>query len=412
MYIKIPIITFFCLSFSIANAQEVYQLYKGTAPGSEDWSITEQEDKDQLGDRILYNISNPTLTAYLPPDYLASGSAVVIAPGGGFHLLSIDNEGVDVAKYLNSIGIAAFVLKYRTAQIDKHPMQALQPFLNDFDALDKKNEPLVELAIDDAISAMDLIREKAEDFNINPNKIGFMGFSAGGTLTISLAYNAPEKSRPNFIAPIYAYTRSVVGNKIPNSDTPIFIAFAADDPLKLVPSNLDLYEKWYNNGNPAEIHIYEKGGHGFGMKNQTLPSDNWYDQFAEFLETHGHLEKLNPNKYEKLYGQPSLREMRVRELRKMGPDFANFKRYQEDNMHVSSMDNSVVLLGNSITEGWTKFNPDFFENNNLIGRGISGQTSMQLLLRFRKDVLNLNPKAVVIHIGTNDIAENTGPYKS
>ncbi len=396
-------------------AQQVIPLYEGKAPGSEDWTWTEQlNTQNFFQTEIVYNVSEPTLTAYLPPYYLATGTAVVIAPGGAFHVLSINSEGIDVAKWLNSKGIAAFVLKYRLARSHTdNPVQELMGKMADFEKLDSVNAPIVPLAMADGLEAIKYVREHAEEFDINPDKIGFMGFSAGGTVTMSVAYNATEENRPNFVAPIYAYESAVIGTTPPKEKTPIFLAVAGDDQLKLMPHSLNLYQKWFEAGHPAELHVYQKGGHGFGMQEQNLPTDSWYERFGEWLQLQGYLKKLYPNKYEKLYGEEAVAKGKIERVKHMQLDYANLARYREANKKVlppEPGEKRVVFLGNSITEGWARKDSTFFAENQFIGRGISGQTSTQLLLRFRQDVVDLQPQLLVIHIGTNDIAENTGPY--
>ena len=318
-----------------------------------------------------------------------------------------------VAKWLNSIGVAAFLLKYRTVQIKTDdPVGEVMGKMGDFKKLDEINAPIIELAMADGIKAMEHVRENAKAYDVNPEKIGFMGFSAGGTLTLSVVYNATDTNRPNFVAPIYAYEPAVIGNKIPSAKTPIFVAAASDDQLGMTLFSTSIYEKWFKAGQPAELHLYEKGGHGFGMRTQNLPTDTWYERFGAWLHLQGYLKKLYPNKYEKLYGEDAVAKGKVEKVKQMQNDYAQLQRYQTENeaMAATSKNQCVVFLGNSITEGWIKTDSTFFAQNNFIGRGISGQTSPQLLLRFRQDVIELNPAAVVIHIGTNDVAENTGPY--
>jgi lysophospholipase L1-like esterase/dienelactone hydrolase len=345
---------------------------------------------------------------------LATGTAVIVAPGGAFHFLSIESEGTDVAKWLNSKGIAAFVLKYRVARsYTDDPVEELSPLMNDFKKLDEKNAPIVKLAMADGIAALSYVRQHAEEFEINPDKIGIMGFSAGATLAMSVAYNADEESRPNFLAPIYVYEPSIIGSEIPDEKTPIFLAVAGDDQLNMVPYSLNIYKKWFEKGHPAEIHIYEKGGHGFGMKKQNLPTDSWYERFGEWLQLQGYLKKLYPNKYEILYGEEAVARGKIERVKQMQIDYADLARYKEANKKITppiAGEKRVVFLGNSITEGWVRALPGFIEDNNFIGRGIGGQTSAQLLLRFRQDVVQLRARIVVLHIGINDVAENTGPY--
>jgi len=230
---------------------------------------------------------------------------------------------------------------------------------------------------------------------------------------MGVTYNADATNRPNFIAPIYASVAGLDHSNVPEERTPAFIAVSADDQLGLMPENLTIFDKWTAAKQPVELHVYEKGGHGFGMRTRYLPSDTWYERFGDWMHSQGYLKKLHPNKYEKLYGQDEVARSQIGAAERKINNFAQLDRYKTANSDLAApakKEKRVVLLGNSITEGWANQNPDFFIQNNFIGRGISGQTSSQLLLRFRQDVIDLTPKAVVIHIGTNDIAENTGPY--
>ncbi|MDZ7613816.1 MAG: alpha/beta hydrolase [Flavobacteriaceae bacterium] len=201
-----------------SEAQKVIQLYEGKPKGSENWNWNEA-----LSDRakVIYNVSQPTLTAYLPDPAIATGTAVIVAPGGAFHVLVIDNEGVDVANYLNSKGIAAFVLKYRLVHILNDPADAVMGEI-DSKKLDEENAPVVPLAMADGLAAVQYVRDHAKEMNISPGKIGFMGFSAGGTVAMSVVYNAVDANRPNFVAPIYPYTKAIIGTEIPKAKTPIF----------------------------------------------------------------------------------------------------------------------------------------------------------------------------------------------
>lgn len=149
------------------------------------------------------------------------------------------------------------------------------------------------------------------------------------------------------------------------------------------------------------------------MRTQTIPTDTWYERFGDWLKLQGYLKKLYPNKYEKLYGEDAVARNRVQEVERMKVDYGNVAKYKAANKNIAppnANESRVVFLGNSITEAWVRVDSAFFVENNYVGRGISGQTSGQTLLRFRQDVVSLNPKAVIINVGTNDVAENSGPY--
>ncbi len=147
----------------LVQAQKVIKLYDGKAPGSESWTWEEAENNiNMFKTRVIYNVSTPTITAYLPKPELANGTAVIVAPGGAFHTLSIDSEEVDVAKWLNEKGVAAFVLKYRVAHsLTNDPVAELTAKMTDLKKLDEENAPVIPLAIADGKRAMEYVRQHA-----------------------------------------------------------------------------------------------------------------------------------------------------------------------------------------------------------------------------------------------------------
>ena len=408
-------IAFFVLSlllFSPLFAQETIKLYEGKAPGSEQWNY-EEKTINTNGNEIKYNVVEPTLTIYLPEKNKATGTGVLIAPGGAFHILSMNSEGHDVAKMLQAKGVAAFVLKYRTVRLlTDNPFAELSQKMADFKKLDEENAPVIELAIADAQVALKHIREHAEQYEIDPHQLGMMGFSAGGTLTLGTTYASSEETQPDFVGPIYPYVPAVAYlKKIPTKKTPIFIAVASDDQLGFTADNAQLYLDWKAAGQPSELHIYEKGGHGFGMNKNKIPTDTWHERFTDWMKMQGYLKKRHPNEREKRFTEEQLEEMAKKNAERERRDWTNLAKYRDANTAVKAKGKpKAVLIGDSITEGWAGQSKDFFENNNYVGRGISGQTSPQALLRFRPDVIDLKPDVVLINIGINDIAENTGDY--
>jgi acetyl esterase/lipase len=270
-----------------ALSQKVIRLYPGKALGSESWNWTEKEFGSS-GSRVLYNVSEPVLLHYPAPKDKANGTSVIVAPGGAFHILSIDNEGIRVAEWLNSLGIEAFVLKYRLVKSESdNPFASLMPLMNDMDKLDSINAPVVELAKNDGIEAMKYVRTNASKLGIDPGKIGFMGFSAGGTVTMSVTLSAEEEWKPDFVAPIYLYKDAVLGKDMPKREVPIFIAVATDDGLGFMPHSIALYQEWVAVGMPSELHAYEKGDHGFGFAPKGTTSDMWTQNFENWLRRRG-----------------------------------------------------------------------------------------------------------------------------
>ena len=283
----------FVLLSGMAQAQQKeIRLYDGPAPGSENWNWKEEKnDKNAIKLMMVYNIVNPTITVFSPEPSAANGTAVIVCPGGGFHFLSIDNEGNDVAKWLVKKGVTVFVLKYRVAHVTAaDPFADMMAGLNDSSrkkAWDAENEATIPLVIADGRAAITYVRKHASEYGIAPNRIGILGFSAGGTVTASTAFKYTAENRPDFVAPIYAYMPAKLQSDVMPDAPPMFLACASDDQLSLAPHTVDLYTKWIAAKHTAEMHMYAKGGHGFGMNKQNLPTDNWIERFADWLTQQG-----------------------------------------------------------------------------------------------------------------------------
>lgn len=403
------------LILTSAYAQEVIPLWNGKAPKSEKWNWKEAEMySDRWQTRIVYNVATPTLTVYLPPPALSNGTAVVICPGGAFHALSIDSEGIDVAKWLNKKGVAAFVLKYRLVRSHtQDPIRELSEKMADGKRFDEDNAALIPLAIADGLEAVRYVKEHASRFKVDANRVGIMGFSAGGTVTAGVTFNATDESRPAFTAPIYAYIPPSMNDAtVPENAPPMFLAAASDDQLGLAPHSIALYNKWLKAQASVELHMYAKGGHGFGMRTQYLPSDTWIDRFGDWLEAQGLFLPSDTRHPQRQFDPRQVLQRKKENEERFRNDWANLNRYKDENKQLGAPkagEDRVVFMGNSITAGWIHMRPEFFENKPYVNRGIGGQTTPQMLIRFTQDVIDLQPKAVVILAGINDIAENTGP---
>ena len=285
--------SFLVITFISVNAQQkVVPLYDGTAPGSENWNWTEAEnDNNGWNTKIVYNVSKPTLTIFQPESSKANGTAVIIAPGGGFHALSINSEGLDVAKWLAEKGITCFVLKYRLVHsLTNDPVTELSAKMGKKE-FDEDVSKVLPLCIADGRNAIAWVRKHAAEYNVAPNRIGIMGFSAGGTVTSSALFNYTKDNRPDFAAPVYPFFPPAMIGTIANDAPPIFIVTATDDGLQLAPHSVELYSKWLSSKRDAELHMYAKGNHGFGMRKQNLPTDNWIERFYEWLGVQGLLTK-------------------------------------------------------------------------------------------------------------------------
>jgi acetyl esterase/lipase len=277
------------ISTTTTQQPQVIPLWPAGAPGSENWMQQEQETVIPPSLKVVRNVTQPTLTAYLPDPAiangeLAAGAAVIVCPGGAFHFLSIDMEGTDVARWLNARGVAAFVLKYRLICTgDDFPAVVWQN-LNDENKMAALMKPIAPLVIADGQQAVRLVRQHAATWGIAPDRIGIMGFSAGGMVTANVAMLHDADSRPDFAAPIYSAGWEDV--PVPVDAPPLFILCADDDDMATTNS-IRLYRDWKAAGHSAELHIYSKGGHGFGMNKHDLPCDTWIERFGDWLQAQG-----------------------------------------------------------------------------------------------------------------------------
>jgi acetyl esterase/lipase len=269
-------------------------LYPGVAPGSE--GSTQVEHWNFLmGGRAIRNVTRPTLTPYLPAKDKATGAAVIVAPGGAYMMLSIDGEGVQVAQWLADHGVAAFVLKYRLDPTPDDDQAALGALGARFGAAAQagadKVAPLHQpLAVADAQEALRLVRKRAGEWGIDPRRVGMVGFSAGAMTTLQATLKNAADARPDFIAPIYGPMNTVTP---PANPPPIFAAIANDDPL-FGATDYGLIQAWRKAGGSVELHVYQKGDHGFGMRKQGTTSDLWIDQFYAWMKAMGLLATSNP----------------------------------------------------------------------------------------------------------------------
>ena len=395
---------FFVFFVTIINAQQkVIQLYNGAAPGSENWTWNEAgNDSNLWNTKVVYNVSHPTLTVFEPASKQQGGTAVIICPGGAFHALSINSEGFDVAKWLVKKGVTCFVLKYRLAHsVTDDPVKEVMGKWGKKE-FDEENKAVIPLAVADGKAAIAYVRAHADEYGIDKNKIGIIGFSAGGTVTAAAAFNYTADNKPNFDAPIYAYFPDSMITNIASDAPPMFIAAASDDGLGLAPHSVNLYQRWLAAKHSAELHMYATGNHGFGMRVQHLPSDTWIERFGDWLQQQGFAK-----------GTVSLNSSQIERMQMIYNDWPNLAKYKEENEKLATRKSTklrVVFMGNSITEGWKNTDSAFFaDEKNYIDRGISGQTTPQMVLRFRQDVIDMKPTVVVILAGINDIAQNTGP---
>ncbi len=277
---------------SLASAQEVIRLYQGTPPGSEPANYPEKQYFSKVWNtEVVTNVTKPTLTLFKPAPDLRNGTAIIVAPGGGFIALSIASEGSEVAKYFAAKGVTTFVLKYRLARSGEDATQEFTTLIADRQKFNDTVGKAIPLSIADGVAAVTYIRQHASELGISPDRVGIIGFSAGGTVALGAAYKYPSEGRPAFVAAIYAAAGRLKDLPVPADAPPLFICAATDDQLGLAPDSIALYQKWTEAHKPAELHMYTKGGHGFGMRKQNLPTDHWIDRFAEWLDLQGFLKK-------------------------------------------------------------------------------------------------------------------------
>lgn len=272
-------------------AQEVIPLYPGTAPGSTPENYPEKEYFSKTWNTdVVTNVTKPSLTVFKPSAELRNGTAVVICPGGGFMALSIASEGTDVAKFLAAKGVTAFVLKYRLAHTGEDATQEFTTLMADHQKFGEMLRKVEPLSVADGLAAVTYVRQHAAEWGVSPDRVGIIGFSAGGAVTVGVAFHYTPEGRPAFVAPIYAggMPRET---QVPADAPPMFIAAATDDTLGLAPQSVALYEVWMGAHKSAELHMYAKGGHGFGMHKQGLPTDHWIDRFTDWLELQGWLKQ-------------------------------------------------------------------------------------------------------------------------
>ena len=252
-----------------AGAQdEVIRLYDGPAPGSEDWDWEE----GIFGDMIT-GVAKPTLTVYRPEN--PNGVAMVVCPGGAFCFICFDREGDWISRVYNSWGITCFVLKYRVYHDDDQDRMVSDLMAGKMDSVSTN---VIPMALEDAANAVRYVRTHAADYGIDPDKIGLSGSSAGGTITMGTAMKyTDDDCRPNFAVVTYPYLSPHIMREGPTKPLPLFIATATDDAIISVSSSLEFYRFWLEKGQKTEMHLFQKGNHGFIGHDLNLAVEHWTD---------------------------------------------------------------------------------------------------------------------------------------
>jgi acetyl esterase/lipase len=287
----------------------VVRLYPGVAPGSEKW--TQKEIWYPFGKastKAVRNVVEPNITAYLPSPETATGTGVVVAPGGAFRMLVYEGEGSLIAEWLQRHGVAAFVLKYRIADSGTEEEYAKAQAQRTAQAAGGRGAPggsggggrgaqaqsasaapannenqIRAMGAADGLRAIEVVREHAAEWHLDPAKVGIMGFSAGGYVAVQAGLEHTAANRPAFVAAIYACCENAANIKVPEDAPPYFFLHASNDPVSASSPSLFLAFKAANKS--AELHTYAAGGHGFATSKQGLPSDKWIELYADWMRS-------------------------------------------------------------------------------------------------------------------------------
>ena len=293
-------ITILALALSVsAFAQQEIRLYDGVAPGSEGIQDNERIQRGPDGNiQSISGVVTPSITVYLPDADKATGTAVILCSGGGLMSHSWGSDVINMARWLNERGIAAIGLKYRTRvmggaggmRMGRGGGQALSASVTEFSKITKSNAnpdtsesgvKNIDNAINDALRAMEIVREHAAEWHINPDKIGYLGFSAGGGVGIGATIRADNAHRPAFMATIYG--PSLIDVDVPQNAPKLFIATRGDHH-NVAAGLVSLYLDWKRAGANAEMHLYDDGTGPFGPDDPGNTSGTWRESFYRWLQ--------------------------------------------------------------------------------------------------------------------------------
>lgn len=349
------------------------------------FSVKAQHKLIQLDHNKAGNEDNPMMTVFaVDPMVQSTGTAVVLLPGS----ISNKTDNSKIAEWLSTKGVTSFLI--------------------DYGPLNEKNSGIMTMAKADGLSAIAYLRNHAADYKLLSNHIGLLGFSDAGHAAASIALDHNTNSFPDFVGIINPHFSKSALNDFQSTSPPLFIAAAANASEAKGLKDVDLYKDLSHTGQSTEFHLYAK-------ENNFLfdtASGSWNNCFANWLKEEGFLTPLSQEETPAKKTAEGWANLKKYYDNLIYTDWPWLSKYKDANANLiasGQKENKVVFLGNSITENWYNIDSAFFKRNNYIGRGIGGQVSGQMLVRFREDVINLHPKIVVILAGTNDIAENRGP---
>ncbi len=380
----------------------VVNLYTSTPMESNGFAPKDEFVKNETK---IYQIATPRIDLFLPTNVRGIVPVILTIPGGGYKYVSSGNEGIDVAKFFNPRGVAVAVLKYR---------------------LPNGHE---SIPLADACRAMEMLRDSAEAWNLNPQQIGVIGFSAGGHLAASLCTKyTSAKARPDYGILVYPVIssdpkiwhegtfRQLLGKhpsrkqykawsldqQVTTKTSPCLIVACEDDKSVPVENSIRMYQALRDHQVEVELVLVPAGEHGWGFKREFPKRDLVFAAITQFV--YAQLGDKKNSEIVRIYREDIRREERAN-------DWAKYYRYEQknDSLIANHIPVKAVFMGNSITDNWGKWRPEFFEKYQCAARGISGQTSYQMLARFQSDVIDLHPEKVFLLIGTNDVACNMGP---
>ncbi len=299
LWIALPAVYSQTNSNSDVRPKSIISIWPGKAPGSEDWTFGEKVVEGPGGSKTYSNIVNPTLTVYLPDPAKANGTALILCPGGAMRFLGFA-EPERTAEWLNSKGIAAFILKYRVVpdiQVTTNEAKPAVPSRQGFPMMGNElsfreilnrrgnanpardnleHTKVISMAIADGQQAIRILRQDASKYRIDPKRIGILGFSAGGGVAVATAVTESSDGYPDFVATIYG--PSLVDVSVPKQGAPLFIA-VMDGHFNVTNGCAALFAIWKEAGRPVELHVYD---HGYGPASG-MPVGSWTDRLYDWL---------------------------------------------------------------------------------------------------------------------------------